>query len=270
MTARPARKPQSAAPHEQRLAEEDAVRRILRGVEHPPSPVPHPHFLTDTPGAHEFGKKVAASSPPLPPADETEASPQGIAAQGDSSPARSDEKAAEQGAAAGLFCHQDSAAGKQPPPLPAESPAAGDTDDPLAALVGRSLAQRRIGRPALFDDQAKGKLIALLAFGLSLRQAGAVLGVSHQTVSNTLKADPALAEEITAARFAAQAQPLACVIREARRSWKAATWLLKYLDQKVKAHDETPEEKLQRERRESDEFFEHSRKRSIALKEKYG
>ena len=43
-------------------------------------------------------------------------------------------------------------------------------------------------------------------------QAAAVLGVSHGTIRNTLNADAALAEEITAARFQAQLQPLACVI----------------------------------------------------------
>ena len=77
--------------------------------------------------------------------------------------------------------------------------------------------------------------MALLALGMSLRQAAAVLGVSHNTIRNAVKSDAALAEEITAARFQAQLQPLACVIREARRSWKAATWLLKYLDGKIAA-----------------------------------
>jgi hypothetical protein len=107
----------------------------------------------------------------------------------------------------------------------------------------------------VFDDQAKGKMIALLALGLSIRQAASVLGVSHTTVGNALKADPALSNEINAARFHAQLQPLACVIRESRRSWKAATWLLKYLDAKIKYREETPEECDARYKRQSDEFF---------------
>ena len=90
---------------------------------------------------------------------------------------------------------------------------------------------------------------------MSMRQAAAVLGVSHTTVQKTLKADPALAEEITASRFQAQLQPLACVIREARRSWKAATWLLKYLDAKIASHEETPDERRARQQRETDEFL---------------
>ena len=118
-----------------------------------------------------------------------------------------------------------------------------------------ALARPRRGRPAVFDDHSKGKLVALLSLGMSLRQAAAVLGVSHGTIRNTLKADPALAEEITAARFQAQLQPLASVIRESRRSWKAATWLLKYLDAKIASNEETPDERRQREKRERDELF---------------
>jgi hypothetical protein len=129
-----------------------------------------------------------------------------------------------------------------------------DAADPLEDLLSRALARPRRGQPAAFDAHSKGKLVALLSLGMSLRQAAAVLGVSHTTIHNTLKADPALAEEITAARFQAQLQPLACVIREARRSWKAATWLLKYLDSKIASHEETPDERRDRQRRETAEL----------------
>ena len=118
----------------------------------------------------------------------------------------------------------------------------------------QAIRRGKRGRPVAFDEHAKGKLVALLALGLTLRQAGSVLGVSHTTISNTLKAEPALAEEITAARYQAQVQPLACIVRESRRSWKAATWLLKYLDAKVASREETPDEKKERERIEKDEF----------------
>jgi hypothetical protein len=91
-----------------------------------------------------------------------------------------------------------------------------------------------------------------------MRQAASVLGVSHTTIQKTLKADPSLADEIATSRFQAQLQPLACVIREARRSWKAATWLLKYLDSKIATHEETPDERRARQQRETDEFFARS------------
>lgn len=128
--------------------------------------------------------------------------------------------------------------------------------DPLDELLHRALraAPVRRGRPLALDEQARGQLIALLSVGMSMRQAAAVLRVSHTTVQKTLKADPTLAEEITAARFQAQLQPLACVIREARRSWKAATWLLKYLDGKIATHEETPDECRERQARERAEL----------------
>ena len=128
---------------------------------------------------------------------------------------------------------------------------AGEMDE----LVTQAIRRGKRGRPAAFDERSKGQLIALLALGLSLRQAASLLGVHHSTISSTLQADPALAEEITAARFQAQVQPLACIVRESRRSWKAATWLLKYLDGKIATHEETPDERKARQNRESDEFF---------------
>ena len=114
----------------------------------------------------------------------------------------------------------------------------GEESGDLDELVRAALRRTGRGRPAAFDEHAKGKLVALLALGLSLRQAASVLGVSHSTISNTLKAEPALQDEIDAARHQAQVQPLACIVRESRRSWKAATWLLKCLDGKLDASDQ--------------------------------
>jgi len=144
--------------------------------------------------------------------------------------------------------------------------------DPLEELLHRALVatKTRRGRPPGLDDQAKGQLIALLSVGMSMRQAAVVLGVSHTTIQKMLKADPALAEEITAARFQAQLQPLACVIREARRSWKAATWLLKYLDGKIASHEETPDERRERQQRESDEFFARTGGRNVKTRHVLG
>jgi hypothetical protein len=151
---------------------------------------------------------------------------------------------------AALSCHEGSGDGNQ------------IEGDALTELFHRAVTaskvtatQVRRGRPAALDEQGKGRLIALLSVGMSMRQAAAVLGVSHTTVQKTLKAEPALAEEITAARFQAQLQPLACIIRESRRSWKAATWLLKYLDAKIAGHEETPDERRDRQRRETDEIL---------------
>jgi hypothetical protein len=167
---------------------------------------------------------------------------------------------------AGLSCHEAPTTGSQ-----STTGKEGDAD-PLTELLHRAVAATKVrpGRPASLDDQAKGQLIALLSVGMSMRQAASVLGVSHTTVQKALKADPSLAEEITAARFQAQLQPLACIIREARRSWKAATWLLKYLDTKISTHEETPDERRERPQRQTDEFLARSSGPHIKTRHVFG
>ena len=88
-----------------------------------------------------------------------------------------------------------------------------------------------------------------------------MIGVSHTTVSDALMADRALAEEVTAARFNAHLQPLACVNRESRRSWRAASWLLKHLCETISKRDETPDEAQARYVREEEEFFARGRRK---------
>jgi hypothetical protein len=175
-----------------------------------------------------------------------------------------------------ISCHEPQNSGNSPrslrPPRSNEADQSPSESDPLTDLLHRALkaTANRPGRPRALDDQAKGQLIALLSVGMSMRQAAAVLGVSHTTIQNMLKADPALGDDINAARFQAQLQPLACVIREARRSWKAATWLLKYLDAKIASHEETPDERRQRQQRETDEFISHATSRHVKQRKTLG
>ena len=215
-----------------------------------------PNNVPQTPVNQENGTLFGGFSPALEAAavarQATEVTPAAIVTAASDAAA----SAPPDGAEAGIKCHEAPDRGT----LEADS-----QGDPLTELLGRAIAAARVrrGRPAAFDERAKGQLAALLAVGMSLRQAASVLGVSHTTVQRTLAADPALAEEITAARFQAQLQPLACVIREARRSWKAATWLLKYLDGKVASHEETPDERRQRQFREADDFFARSPRKNV-------
>ncbi len=208
-----------------------------------------PNFYPETPDSLENGQQIEPSVEPSslasgPPAAPEVVEPQPLAA-GQSSGEQAETGLIE----SRISIHEAENTGQKIAPDDAESA------DPLEDLLARALSRPRRGRPAAFDEHNKGKLVALLSLGMSLRQAAAVLGVSHGTIRNTLQADPALAEEITAARFQAQLQPLACVIRESRRSWKAATWLLKYLDSKIASHEETPDERRERQQRESEEFL---------------
>jgi hypothetical protein len=256
-------------------------------------PVEEPNFRTETPDPQENGRLIgpaeATSPPPSEPAASTELpasqplSDEEQSALADSPSAPTDRISDHEGQNRGqkIAPHKDDT---RVPVGRAANHGSGDAEspsavvgcaahshpdaDPLDELLSRASSKRR-GRPAAFDEHNKGKLVALLSLGMSLRQAAAVLGVAHSTIASTLKADRALAEEITAARFQAQLQPLACVIREARRSWKAATWLLKYLDAKIAAHEETPEERRERQQQEMDEFMGRSTTKGVKKRKEW-
>jgi cytidylate kinase len=114
----------------------------------------------------------------------------------------------------------------------------------VAAIPARKV---RRGRPLAMDEFHKGKLVGLMTYGLTFRQAAAMLGVDHKTVLNTMKRDAELAVEVADARLAAVARPLMKIIAESERSWRAATWLVKYLERRMAfAQEETPEERAER------------------------
>jgi hypothetical protein len=219
--------------------------------------VGEPNFYPETPDSPKNGQLIEPASGDVSAAAEPDASSQAAAAPQLRDRTEIDEPGFPTAASDGIIIHKADCGGQKISTAASavSLPPADENADPLEELLARALTKTRRGRPAAFDEHNKGKLVALLSLGMSLRQAASVLGVSHGTIRNTLKADPALAEEITAARFQAQLQPLACVIREARRSWKAATWLLKYLDSKIASHEETPDERRQRQDREAEEFF---------------
>lgn len=71
-----------------------------------------------------------------------------------------------------------------------------------------------------------------MAMGLSIRQAAAATSVSHTAVRLEMKRNPALMVQAELAREHARLEPLLVIIRESKRSWQAATWLLAHLDAK--------------------------------------
>jgi hypothetical protein len=102
----------------------------------------------------------------------------------------------------------------------------------------------RRGRPPALDDQAKGRLLGLMSYGLSFRQAAAQLGVHHQTVLNALKRDEEFAQQVAEARLDAISQPLVVIVQAARKNWRAAAWLAKFLNERrLSAYESTPEER---------------------------
>jgi hypothetical protein len=121
---------------------------------------------------------------------------------------------------------------------------------PLLVQLGVNLEAARLGRKHVFDDFLRGRLVSLLAMGLSIRQSAAALGLSHVAVWKELKRNPDLEEQINAARTQAQIEPLLVILRESKRSWRAATWVLKHLQRQMAQRDETPEEQRARMREE--------------------
>jgi hypothetical protein len=120
----------------------------------------------------------------------------------------------------------------------------------LLARIGVNLEAARAGRKNVFDEFLRGRLVSLLAMGLSIRQSAAALGLSHNAVWKELQRNPEVSEQVNAARFQAQIEPLLVVMRESRRSWRAATWLLNYLGKQIGSHEETPDEARRRNREE--------------------
>ena len=110
----------------------------------------------------------------------------------------------------------------------------------------------RRGRPPSLDEMAKGRLLGLMAFGLSFRQAAAQLGVHHQTLLNIMKRDEQFAQQVAEARLDAISQPLMVVVQAARTNWRAAAWLARYLNERrVSGYERTPEEAELAKKRES-------------------
>jgi hypothetical protein len=115
-------------------------------------------------------------------------------------------------------------------------------DSPASHFVPARPVRR--GRPLALDDMAKGRLLGLMSYGLSFRQAAAQLGVHHQTLLNLLKRDEAFAQQVGEARLDAISQPLLTVVQASRKNWRAAAWLAKFLDdRRVRTYETTPEER---------------------------
>jgi hypothetical protein len=145
--------------------------------------------------------------------------------------------------AAEVFDQPAPADGRQAVPMPATVRAG-------LALIDEARPPRNVGgRPKVIDDVAKVKIATLMATGASLRQVAGFLGVSHSTVSAAIAADPALKQEIDAARQRAVLHPPACIVRESGRNWKAAVWLMDYLNKQ--AASELPADERNREEAES-------------------
>ena len=183
-----------------------------------------PPLVETRPAADETSERSQAAVPPLlgsaaacGPLETGAAAPTGVSYRGENDPSEEADERAEQRA------------------LIAEG---------VAMLVRGARAQRRGGRPTVIDAELKAKVAALMGAGLSMRQAAAFLGISHPTISKAIQEDPELKEEVELARTRATLHPLACILRESGKNWKAAVWLLEHL-RSVAYLEKTPLEKAE-------------------------
>ena len=133
---------------------------------------------------------------------------------------------------------------KTPDPFHSPDAAGGQCEADSAEPHRVPIRPIRRGRPAVLDDLAKGKLLGLMSYGLSFRQAAAQLGIHHVTILNTMKRDEEFAQQVAEARLDAISQPLLTVIAASRKNWRAAAWLAKFLDgRRTSAYEATPEER---------------------------
>ncbi|MCE9529256.1 MAG: hypothetical protein K8R36_24680 [Planctomycetales bacterium] len=101
----------------------------------------------------------------------------------------------------------------------------------------------RGGRPKVLTSQVKEELCRLLSIGLSRRQAASWLDIDHSTISHIVARDEDFARSITRAEELASVQPMMVMVAAARKSWRAATWMITHNQKRPKVL--TEEEKQQ-------------------------
>ncbi len=76
------------------------------------------------------------------------------------------------------------------------------------------------------------RFLLLLSYGASMRQAAAAIGCHHSTMGKRAKRDPQFAAAVDRAKHQARSDPLLAVYQASRKSWRAAAWLLGYLERR--------------------------------------
>ena len=97
-------------------------------------------------------------------------------------------------------------------------------------------------RKPLTQDE-KDRVVVMVSYGHSLRQAAAQIGRTHSTLSRNLKKDKAFAEKVERYRRYAESDAMREVVAASRKSWRAAAWLLEYLARRERAHVDSEEKK---------------------------
>lgn len=114
-----------------------------------------------------------------------------------------------------------------PNPLPGgEGTEAGDEADYIPRVRSPGPYSRG-GRPTVLTPPVKEEICKLLSIGLSRRQAAAWLAIDHSVISRLAAKDEDFALSLARAEELAHVQPMMVLAAAARKSWRAAAWMLK-------------------------------------------
>ena len=88
------------------------------------------------------------------------------------------------------------------------------------------------GKRRGLSSEEKERVALLMAYGYSLRQAAGLIKRAHTTVSRQLKKDADFAAQLQRYQSYAESDALREVIKASKKSWRAAAWLLTYLERR--------------------------------------
>ena len=164
---------------------------------------------------------------------------------------------AQQGVESGLLHHVEPTPGEAneeadhgPKPDCEKTPSSSDETDWDAVAV--FIAEATVADPTLARHQQvvkqesvpnsrrnqalslseEDRFLLCLSLGHSLRQAAAHVGVHHTTMVKRAKRDAEFAQAMALARQQARTDPLLAVRTASQKSWRAAAWLLEYLERR--------------------------------------
>ena len=87
-----------------------------------------------------------------------------------------------------------------------------------------------IGRPPLFDEVKQAKFCGMLAMGCSRQAAAKHIGVSPSTIRRHLDESREFVDQVRQAETDCEMNALGDVLAAAKKSWRAAAWVLQCVD----------------------------------------
>jgi hypothetical protein len=101
---------------------------------------------------------------------------------------------------------------------------------PLGETLVAPLPAGPMGRPRKLDEVSKSILTRMLSRGFTVTEAAAFVGCNRTTVVREAKRDPVFGAEVKRAKDRAACEPKDVVVGAAKTNWRAAAWLINYIE----------------------------------------